>query len=255
VRPLLRPFPQMSVGNNGLTYANMPVGIVKVHSLEVVLNRRFADGLTGVFSFTANSVRENRIVDEFDREPTLWQGSNGGRPYRVSASAAYELPFGGGRAFLNDGGVLAAIAGGWQLAGNYDYQPGALLEWNTNLFFYGDLDDIAVDNPTRDRWFNADAGFETDPAKIPAAFQKRQFPFRVDGVRGQGLSFLNMSVTRSLRVGSTRTVQLRVDAQNVLNRQHWQNANTNPTSTNFGKVTAVTQNYMRFITFGMRLNF
>jgi hypothetical protein len=198
---LLRPFPHMSVGNDGLRYANVPVGIVKVHSLEVVLNRRFADGLTGVFSFTANSVRENRIVDEFDREPTLWQGSNGGRPYRVSASAAYELPFGAGRAFLNDGGVVAAIAGGWQLAGNYDYQPGALIDWNPNgnLFFYGDLDDIAVDNPTRDRWFNVDAGFETNPARTPAAFQKRQFPFRVDGVRGQGLSFLNMSVTRRRR--------------------------------------------------------
>ena len=252
---LLRGFPQMSAGN-GLMSANVPVGIVKVHSLEVVLNRRFADGLTGVFSFTANSVRENRIVEEYDREPTIWQGSDGGRPYRITASAAYDLPFGAGRAFLNDGGILAGVVGGWQLAGNYDYQPGALLDWgNQNLFFYGDLDDVDVDDPTLDRWFNVDAGFETDPARTPAAFQKRQFPFRVDGVRGQGLSFLNMSVTRSLPVGGSRTVQLRVDAQNVLNRQHWQNANTNPTSTNFGKVTTVTQNYMRFITFGLRLNF
>lgn len=159
------------------------------------------------------------------------------------------------RAFLNDGGVVAAIVGGWQLAGNYDYQPGSLLGDWTNLFFYGDLDDIAVDNPTLDRWFNVDAGFEKDPARTPAAFQKRQFPFRVDGVRGQALSFLNMSVTRSINVGANRTVQLRLDAQNVLNRQHWQNANTNPTSTNFGRVTTVTQNYMRFVTFAIRLTF
>ena len=251
---LLRPFPHMSAGN-GLTYANMPVGIVKVHSLEVVLNRRFADGLTGVFSFSANSVRENRLVEEYDREPTIWQGSNGGRPYRITASAAYELPFGADRAFLNEGGVLAAIVGGWQLAGNYDYQPGSLIGDWTNLFFYGNLEDIPLDNPTLDRWFNTDAGFETDPARTPAGFQKRQFPFRVDGVRGQGLSFLNMSVTRSINIGSNRTVQLRLDAQNVLNRQHWQNANTNPTNTNFGKVTTVTQNYMRFVTFGLRLSF
>ena len=152
-----------------------------------------------MFSFSANSVRENRIVEEYDREPTIWQGSNGGRPYRITASAAYELPFGAGRAFLNEGGVLAGIVGGWQLAGNYDYQPGSLLGDWTNLFFYGDLDDIAVDNPTLDRWFNVDAGFEKDPARTPAGFQKRQFPFRVDGVRGQALSFLNMSVTRSVR--------------------------------------------------------
>ena len=36
------------------------------------------------------------------------------------------------------------------------------------------------------------------PAKTPAGFQKRQFPFRVDGVRGQSLSFLNMSLTRAV---------------------------------------------------------
>ena len=94
--------------------------------------------------------------------------------------------------------MLAAIVGGWQIAGNYDYQPGALLGDWTNLFFYGNLEDIPVDNPTLDRWFNTDAGFEKDPAKTPAGFQKRQFPFRVDGVRGQALSFLNMSLTRNV---------------------------------------------------------
>jgi hypothetical protein len=50
-----------------------------------------------------------------------------------------------------------------------------------------------------------------------------------------------------------------VDAQNLLNRQHWQNPSAaqgmNPTSTNFGKVTTVTQNFMRFITFGFKVNF
>jgi hypothetical protein len=252
---LLREFPHMSVGNNGLVYANLPVGIVKVHTLEMTVNRRFANGLSGFAALSFNSVRENRIVDEFDRAPTIWQGSNGGRPYRFVGSAVYELPFGSGQAFVNNGGLLAAVVGGWQLAGSYDYQPGSLLgDWN-NLFFYGDLSDIPVDNPTHDRWFNTDAGFEKDPARTPAGFQKRQFPFRVDGVRGQALSILNASLTRSVAIGSRRTVQLRVDAQNLLNRQHWQNANTNPTSTNFGRVTAVTQNYMRFITFGMRLSF
>jgi len=40
-----------------------------------------------------------------------------------------------------------------------------------------------------------------------------------------------------------------------LNRQQWGNPNLDPTSTNFGKVTTVTQNYMRFFTFGAKLNF
>jgi len=247
---LLRAFPQM----NSVTDANLPVGVVKVHELEVQLNRRFRNGLSGVFSFAANSVTENRIVEEYDREPTIWQGNNNARPYRIAASGVYELPFGPGRAHLTDG-VGGALAGGWQVAGNYDYQPGALLGDWTNLFFYGDLEDIPLDHPTQDQWFNTDAGFETDPAKTPAGFQKRQFPFRVDGVRGQALSFLNMSLTRTVPMHGGRNFQLRIDVQNVLNRQHWQNANTNPTSTNFGKVTTVTQNYMRFFTFVGRVNF
>ena len=194
-------------------------------------------------------------MEEFDRVPTIWQGNNGGRPYRFTASAVYELPFGTDRAFLNNGGLLAGAVGGWQVAGNYDYQPGSLLGDWTNLFFYGNLSDIPVKTPTLDRWFNTDAGFEKDPAKTPAGFQKRKFPFRVDGVRGQGLSFLNMSLTRVVGIGHHRQFQMRVDVQNLLNRQHWQNANTNPTSTNFGKVTTVTQNFMRFFTFAAKLNF
>jgi len=30
-------------------------------------------------------------------------------------SAVYELPFGPGKRFLSDGGLVAAIAGGWQV--------------------------------------------------------------------------------------------------------------------------------------------
>ena len=248
---LLRAFPQMT----GLTHANLPVGSIRAHTLEVLVNRRFSNGLSGFASFSANSVRQNRIVEEYDREPTLWQGSNGGRPWRVSAVGVYELPFGSGRQFLTEGGLLAGLAGGWQVTGTFEFQPGPLLDWNTNLFFYGDLDDIDIDDPTRERWFNTDAGFERDPARTPAAFQKRSFPFRIDGVRGQALMFTNMSIQRSFGVGGGRTVQLRIDAQNLLNRQQWQGANTNPTNTLFGQVTNVALNQMRFFTFGVRMGF
>jgi len=49
---LLRPFGALT----NLTYANLPLGASKVHSLEVQLNRRFSSGFTGFFSFNANSV-------------------------------------------------------------------------------------------------------------------------------------------------------------------------------------------------------
>jgi hypothetical protein len=238
-----------------LTYANLPLGVTKSHSFEVQLNHRYSNGFTGFISFNANSVRYNRTVEEYDREPTLWQGSNDARPWRLAGVASYELPFGRGRRFLDSGGTGAALAGNWQISGTWEYQPGALLEW-PNLFFYGKLEDIKVDDPTRERWINIDAGFERDPAKTPAAFQKRSFPFRIDGVRSMPLTFTNLSIQRSINIGGGgRTLQLRVDAQNVFNRQQWQGPTLNPTSTQFGQVTNVALNQMRFFTFGLRTTF
>ncbi len=185
---LLRPFPHMSSGD-GLEIQTLPLGENRAHSLEITFNRRFANGFTANVFYTATKFTENRTVEEYEREPTIWQTTQEARPHRITADFIAELPFGSAKPFLNDGGVLAAILSDWQVGGTYEWQPGALLEWpaSQNIFFYGDLDDIKLDNPTIERWFNTDAGFEKDPAKVPAAFQKRAFPFRIDGVRAPGL--------------------------------------------------------------------
>ena len=125
--------------------------------------------------------------------------SGGRRQLRAAVRPRQALPVRRRRA--------AALAGDWQVAGTWEYQPGALLDWGgQNIFFYGDLDDIALDDPTRERWFNVDAGFERDPARTPAAFQKRAFPFRIDGVRSMPLTFTNLSIQRSFAAGGGRTV-------------------------------------------------
>jgi hypothetical protein len=267
---LLRAFPHMGGVNQfnqmlPLNYMDQPLGVIKAHTLEVVLTQRYAKGLTGHVAFSTNRVTENRTVEEYDREPTLWQTNNNGRPWRLTGVGLYELPFGPGRAFLDEGGVVSHIARGWSVSGTYEYQPGALLNWG-NIFFNGNLADIKKDNPeialqpdgTFDptkTWFNIDAGFVRATADQPAAFQKRVFPFRVDGVRGQSLSMINMGITRTFDLPGPRTFQFRVDIQNLLNRQHYQNPNLDPTSTNFGQVRAVNNTVMRFITFNSTLRF
>ena len=173
----------------------------------------------------------------------------------MTADFIAELPFGASKPFLNEGGVLAAILSGWQVGGTYEWQPGALLEWPGNIFFNGNLDDIKLDNPTTDRWFNTDAGFEKDPARVPANFQKRTFPFRIDGVRAPGLKHLNMNIGRTIRLTGNKTLQLRVDALNVFNNETYDNPNLNPTSTQFGQVTGNNGTYMRFVTFVTKFDF
>ena len=190
---LLRDFPEYST----LNFSTLPLGKNRASSIEISLDRRFANGFSANLVYTGSNFEELTTVEEYDREPWLWQTSNDARPHRLTAQFNVELPFGRSRKFLSDGGVLSAIVGGWQTSGNFEYQPGALLVF-PNVFFYGDLDDIAVSDPTIDRWFNVDAGFEKDPAKVPANFQKRTFPFRVDGVRGPDLKMLNISFLRSV---------------------------------------------------------
>ena len=121
---------------NNLTYANLPLGESKVRSISVNVNRRFSDGFTANVALAFNKTRSNRTVEEYDRAPTLWLEDNTSRPFRLTGGAVYELPFGPGKAMLNDGGVMAAIFGRWQTAGTFEYQPGSLLQFN-NLFYYG----------------------------------------------------------------------------------------------------------------------
>lgn len=259
---LLRGYPHLT----GLTYNNLPLGIVKSHSLEISLDRRYSNGLSANVAFAARRVEENRTVEAYDRAPTVWQTSNASRPWRISGAAVYELPFGTDRKFLNSGGFMSKIFGGWQTAATFEYQPGALLgDWG-NIFFNGDLANIAKDKPEialqRDgtiddtkTWFNTDAGFERNNNLQPAAFQKRSFPFRVDGVRGTSMSLVNMNVSRNFDLGSRRVLQFKMDVQNLFDAVQWGNPDLNPTSTNFGKITTATNSIMRFFTFGARFSF
>jgi hypothetical protein len=251
---LLRAFPQMSSGT-GLYFEDLPVGKNRGKSIEITLDRRFANGFSANVVYTGTKFEDLTIVDEYDRAPWYWLTSNEARPHRLTGSFNSELPFGRSKKFLNGGGVLSAIFGGWEIGGNFEYQPGALLQWNNNVFFYGDLEDIAVQDPTLDRWFNVDAGFERHPARVPAAFQKRAFPFRVDGVRGPNLKLLNLSFLRSIGLSGGRRIQFRVDMLNALNRMHYADPNLNPTSTQFGTVTQASGTVMRFVTFVTRLYF
>jgi hypothetical protein len=62
---------------------------------------------------------------------------------------------------------------------------------------------------------------------------------------------------RTFGLGGRRTLQTRFDIQNLLNYAAYGNPQTNPTNTNFGKVTTAVgaAGAMRFFSFGVRLGF
>ena len=66
---------------------------------------------------------------------------------------------------------------------------------------------------------------------------------------------VNANVVRNFSIGGNRSLQFRLDVQNLLDSVLWANPDMNPTSTNFGKVTGATNSIMRFFTFVWKVNF
>lgn len=252
---LLRPFPHMSVGNNGLQAQALPLGKVRTHAVEVSFQRRFSQGLSLNAAYSGIRAEEwLNVINEYEAAPTQWITSQQARPHRITLNGVYELPFGRGRRFLSNGGLLGKILGGWQTGQTFEWQPGPLLQFG-NVFYYGDVDAIAVGDPSLDQWFNIDAGFERSATRIPADFQERLFPLRVDGLRGHPTLLLNSSISRSFPLIGRSMLQIRLDAANMLNRQQFANPQLNPTATDFGRVTANANTEPRFLILMSKLTF
>lgn len=246
---LLRAFPHM----NGLNDRFAPLGEVRTHAFELQFQKRFSKGFNLNFAYTRLSDRDaTSFYNEFDSAP-FWVESNEGRPHRVTATGIYEFPFGKGRRYLSSG-PLSWIVGGFQTAATFEYQPGPLLDWGSNIFYYGKLEEIGTGTRTLDRWFNTD-NFERVSARGPAAYHRRVFPTRVEGVRADGLNQWNVNLQRDFRITERIRFQVRMDALNLQNRTQFAAPNTNPYSTDFGRVTAQTNTRNRFLQLQGRLRF
>jgi len=235
---LLRAFPHMATGD-GLRDPRVPAGLSKYHHLELSLRQRAWQGIEYTVGYTrAWDQRRDFYFNEFDAEPS-WRVSDASLPHHLVATAIVELPFGDGRRWLADKGLARMLAGGWQVSGIYHLQSGRVINWDTNLFYYGDnLESIALPRDQRDRarWFNTDL-FERSSSAVPGNFHRRMFPTRIDFLRGDYMNQLDLSLARTVKVTSTTRFEVQVQAINALNRVQWDRPGTNPVSSNFGVVT------------------
>ena len=269
---LLRPYPQMS----GLTNGADPVGKVWVPAFEVSLRRVVSRGVSMNVHYTMLDVQNaDAFLNEFDAAPTKRPSAYTARN-RVNVSALLELPFGKGRRYLQQG-VLSQIAGGWQLGVTYVYQTGLTIDFG-NMFYYGNLADIANGPHTIAQWFNTagcvattsaagpgdvvvpaaqpcTSGFEKRSAAQPFSYQVRSFPTRVDGVAGPAMNEWNASLQKDLVIREGIRLNFRVDAHNLMNRTIFSNPSTTVTSTLFGQITSATEVPNRYIAVQARLRF
>jgi hypothetical protein len=269
---LLRPYPQMT----GLSLTNASVGKVWAPSLELSLRRRVSRGVSLNVNYTRMKPETAYLfLNEFDAEPTR-RPSAYGEPNRLNVSTLLEVPFGKGRRYLQHG-VLSQIAGGWQLALTYEYQTGLPVDFG-NLFYYGDPSSIANGPRTIAQWFNTagcvataaaagpndqvvatgqpcSSGFDKRSASQPGTYQVHTFPSRIAGIYGPRMNEWNASLQKDIVVREKFHINLRADAQNLMNRTIFSNPVTTPTSTQFGQITSTTEVPNRYLQAQLRLRF
>ncbi len=101
-------------------------GNANYNALSGKLTQRFGTNFTTLFSFTwSKALDENSAIrgtgDDFTPENPHCRRCERGPagfnvPRRFVASVLYTLPFGKGRRFLNHGGVVNQVLGGWQFS-------------------------------------------------------------------------------------------------------------------------------------------
>ena len=168
-----------------------------------------------------------------------------------------ELPFGTGKPFLGGVGRLAnALVGGWQAQSIINYRSGLPFTPTVSRDIANNgvgsqrpnriIGSGELDNPTLDAWFDKSAFVE------PAAFT---FGNSGRGIlRGDHVWNVDASLFKRFAVGTSKRVEFRAEAFNLLNSVYFALPNTNIDIAAGGRVTA-TSNAARQLQFGVKYIF
>jgi hypothetical protein len=192
-----------------------------------------------------------------------WSLSTQDIPHRVTASVTYELPFGRDKQFgRNINKALDLLLGGWQLNVIASAQSGYPLEViqtnrnNTTGYQRANYVDgvapattgSAYDRVKNGTWINTDA-FTTVGAYVFGDGTRTYGDLRTHGKHGA-----DVSLFKTVDVYDRLKAQFRAEFFNVTNTPIFSQPNVDVSSSNFGKVTATTNN-PRQIQLGVRLSF
>jgi hypothetical protein len=246
------------------------LGTPKYDALQTRLTRRVA-GHQFTLAYTWSHGR-GYTVEQSSAQPTIRHPLYYDRNYgplsqdirhNVVISNAYELPFGKGKKFAQSG-PAAWLLGGWQLNALASLRTGrpstvTAPTGSVNSAGSGQFADclsspVTLGSP--DGWW--DPSSFADPEDIGGT---PRFGTCGPGVlRGPGLVNIDMGVFRKFQMSERMDVQIRAEAFNMTNTPHFNNPNSNVSSSGFGVVTGM-QNTgregldQRVFRFGLRIGF
>lgn len=247
------------------------IGTPMYDALQVKLVRRSQSGHNFNLAYTWAHGRgytaESSTAQPRARHPDYyWKNRgplNNDIRHNLVVSNAYELPFGRGKRFAQQG-VPAAVLGGWQvnaLAALYTGRPSTPTAPNGSLNSQGSGQYADCLAPWRkigdpDQWW--DVSTLADPADQGGTPRFGTCGSNV--LRGPGLINFDVSLFRRFQITETVNIQFRAEGFNFSNTPHFSNPNANVASSGFGTVGGVQNtgrdgNDQRFFRLGLRIGF
>jgi hypothetical protein len=233
------------------------------NSLQINLIKRYGKGLSGTvayaYSKSLDETSENGgFLDNWNFKrtygPSTWD-----QTHLLTISHVYELPFGKGKSYLSNGGVLATIIGNWQLNGVFRKFTGmpftptaAVTQCNCPgvTSVYADV----IGSPQYPHgvgpgqpWVSTSAFSAPQPNTFGNSGR--------DVLRGPGLTNYDFSLFRIFRIREKAKLEFRAETNNVTNTPHFANPATSISSATFGIISATGYNGNRQMQLGLRLSY
>jgi len=208
------------------------------------LSQRYKSGLTTLVAFTWSKALDNgsairgTATDTYPDNPYCnlkceYGPSAFNTPLRLVASVLYELPFGQAKAFLNRGGFVNQVAGGWQITTIVTAQSGRPLNtvgWDSGgqvIQGVGErLNSTGISpyaaNPNANGYFNIAAFSNTVAAKCvgtitPGCYDGAFGNLQRNGLIGPSTWTADFSAFKNIHFTERTTLQFRMEAFNVMN--------------------------------------
>jgi hypothetical protein len=201
-------------------------GLSNYNALQLTAEKRLSRGLTMLIGYTWAHAIDNTGTEfgggyTAPQDPRCRECDRGNSAsdirHRFTASYTYSLPFGKGQAFLDRGGVVNLILGGWQTNGFVTLETGLpytpTLQTSTTNGTASRPDRIASGNLSSGQsirnWFDVTAF--TTPAPFTYGNAGRDILF------GPGRVNFDMSLFKDIPIRDQLKIQFRAEAFNIFN--------------------------------------
>jgi hypothetical protein len=225
-------------------------------AMNLRVERRFSNGLSILMNYTLSRLNDDvggadgqgsKTVQSIDSYHAAWGISSLDRTHKLNIAYTYEFPFGKGKAFMNNPAglvskVLDSVVGGWTLAGNYAYASGDPPRLNGSTT--SNINNTIKVNQTWASYASSDQNLLNpaytgpaqvlygpvqqvtsssvtwlDPTKVVGAqaFISGNLPPTLSAYRNPGNYQMDMSLMKNFKLGESRFLQIRGEAQNAWN--------------------------------------